>query len=352
MHAKKIFPLVLVVLGVFAVILAGCASQQSSLTGNAARGGQLYDKWWSALGVDEPATDHPLWVTQTTNTRTGANTWRCKECHGWDYKGADGAYGSGSHFTGFVGVMKMDGKDPDDILAILKGSTNPDHDFSSVLDEQALIDLALFLNQGLIDDATIVNADKTPLNGDADAGKTIFALCSTCHGIQGTAINFDNDSEPEYLGTVASGNPWEFIHKARFGQPGVVIMPAGVSMNRQTQEYIDLLTYVHALPTESLVTEGGRLYDNWWKAMGMAEPPPGDQPLWGHTNHQHPQRRRYLALQGMSRLGLQRRGRRLRLWLAPDRFPRNDECQRYVRGGIDGMARRHGESRSRFLSLF
>lgn len=280
MHAKKIFPLVLVVLGVFAVILAGCASQQSSLTGNAARGGQLYDKWWSALGVDEPATDHPLWVTQTTNTRTGADTWRCKECHGWDYKGADGAYGSGSHFTGFVGVMKMDGKDPDDILAILKGSTNPDHDFSSVLDEQALIDLALFLNQGLIDDATIVNADKTPLNGDADAGKTIFALCSTCHGIQGTAINFDNDSEPEYLGTVASGNPWEFIHKARFGQPGVVIMPAGVSMNRQTQEYIDLLTYVHALPTESLVTEGGRLYDNWWKAMGMAEPPPGDQPLW------------------------------------------------------------------------
>src|SRR3990172_1061139 len=84
---------------------------QPELSGDPVRGGLLYDEWWVVIAEDEaeahmaegPATDHPLWKTQTTNTRTGADTWRCKECHGWDYKGVDGAYGSGSHQTGFKG---------------------------------------------------------------------------------------------------------------------------------------------------------------------------------------------------------------------------------------------------------
>lgn len=279
MNGRKIFMVTFLILGGLALILAAC-SAQPSLTGNPARGGQLYDNWRVVLDVDAPAGDQPLWATQTTNTRKGADTWRCKECHGWDYKGKDGAYGSGSHFTGFVGVMEMDGKKPADILETLKGSTNPDHDFSAVLAEQDLTDLALFLSQGLVDDLKIVNDDKTPIKSDAGAGAATFSLCATCHGPQGTAISFSNEAEPEYLGTIAKDNPWEFIHKARFGQPGIGIMPAGVTMNRATQEYADLLAFVQTLPAESPVTEGGRLYDNWWKAIGMEEPPPGDQPLW------------------------------------------------------------------------
>src|SRR3990172_11800171 len=73
------------------------ATPFSDTPANVAKGGQLYDKWWKAAGVAEPTGDHPLWATQTTNTRKGLDTWRCKECHGWDYKGKDGAYGSGSH---------------------------------------------------------------------------------------------------------------------------------------------------------------------------------------------------------------------------------------------------------------
>ena len=72
---------------------------------DATRGGSLYDKWWAVAGVDAPTEDHPRWASQTTNTRSGADTWRCKECHGWDYKGEQGAYGSGSHMTGFPGVF-------------------------------------------------------------------------------------------------------------------------------------------------------------------------------------------------------------------------------------------------------
>ncbi len=276
MNGRKVILLILALAGV-ALILAACSGQ--SAKGDPARGGQLYDKWWEVLGVDAPAGDQPLWKTQTTNTRSGADTWRCKECHGWDYKGKDGAYGSGSHFTGFVGVMNASDKSQKELLGILKGSTNPDHDFSAVMDEQALMDMALFLKQGLEDDATIVNADKTTVKGDKNAGAEIFALCATCHGVQGTGINFGDESEPEYLGTIAGDNPWEFLHKARFGQPGVGIMPIGFNMERTRQDYANLLAFVQTLPTESPVTEGGRLYDKWWAAIG-ADEPTGDHPLW------------------------------------------------------------------------
>ena len=55
--------------------------------------------------TDAPEEDHPLWATQDSNTRSGDDTWRCKECHGWDYKGKAGAYASGKHFTGIKGVL-------------------------------------------------------------------------------------------------------------------------------------------------------------------------------------------------------------------------------------------------------
>jgi thiosulfate dehydrogenase len=96
--------------------------------------------------------DQALWSTQSTNKRSGADTWRCKECHGWDYKGADGAYGSGSHATGFVGVFASKDKPASEIVAALKGSTNPGHDFSAYLDEASLNDLAVFITQALIDE--------------------------------------------------------------------------------------------------------------------------------------------------------------------------------------------------------
>jgi thiosulfate dehydrogenase len=302
MRTKKAAPILLLVFGTLLLILAGCASpeapaappteappeapteapaatQAPALAGNAVRGGLLYDKWWSVLELDKPTDDQPLWSTQTSNTRSGSDTWRCKECHGWDYKGQDGAYSSGSHFTGFPGVIDMAGMEPGEVLAKLQGSTNPDHDFSTVMDEQSLIDLAVFLSGALMDDSGLVNADKSLTSGDEAAGVAHYAVCSACHGTEGTAINFGDESDPEYLGTVAAGNPWEFLHKVRFGQPGVPEMPAGFTVDRPDEYYADLLALVQTMPTASAVTEGGRLYDKWWTAMG-ADEPEGDHPLW------------------------------------------------------------------------
>ena len=102
-------------------------------------------------GADAPSTDQPLWQTQTTNTRSGADTWRCKECHGWDYQGVDGAYGSGSHLTGFPGVLASASLSEADLAAQLTGQANPDHDFSGVLDEDEVAALVAFIREGLLD---------------------------------------------------------------------------------------------------------------------------------------------------------------------------------------------------------
>ena len=258
------------------------------LSGDPVRGGLIYDMWWSVPAAEEgeaesheaegPTTDQPLWKTQTTNTRAGADTWRCKECHGWDYQGVDGAYGSGSHKTGFVGVFSARNRPASELLAILKGSTNPDHDFSKVIDEQGLIDLALFMAQEQIDTADLVNADKTS-KGDAAAGSTRFEdVCINCHGPDGNAINFNNIEEPEFLGHVAKDNPWEFIHKVRFGQPGWP-MPSGIKNQWTLQDIGNVLAYAQTLTTDPALSGGGPLYDMWWEVIGAAAPTT-DQPLW------------------------------------------------------------------------
>jgi thiosulfate dehydrogenase len=254
------------------------ATTAPELAGDMIRGGLLYDVWWDVVGAEAPTADQPLWKTQTTNTRTGPDTWRCKECHGWDYKGADGAYGGGSHQTGFAGIVAAQAKPATEVLAILKGSTNPDHDFSAVLDEQDLIDLALFVVQGQMDTAGWINADKST-TGDAAAGKTKFGeVCQYCHGPQGNAINFDSIEEPEFLGLVAGDNPWEFFHKVRFGQPGWP-MPSGIANEWTDDDVANVLAYTQTLTTEPAVSGGGVLYDAWWHVIG-AEAPATDQPLW------------------------------------------------------------------------
>ena len=247
-----------------------------ALTGDASRGGRLYDKWTEELGVDVPDGDHPLWATQTTNTRKGSDTWRCKECHGWDYKGAEGAYGSGSHKTGFTGVMGLSGKDPNEILAILKASTNPDHDFSVYMDDQALTDLALFMSETLMDYSAYINADKSLVGGDAAEGETFVGeVCMECHGPKGLSLNFGDVNEPEYQGTIALDNPWEFMHKIRYGQPGFAEMPSLVD----DATLASVLAHIATFPTGSPVSEGGVLYDDWISAMDV-DTPATDQPLF------------------------------------------------------------------------
>lgn len=224
------------------------ALAQTPLSTSVATGGRLYDKWWKeGAGVKEPAGDHPLWALQTTNKRKGDTTWRCKECHGWDYRGKDGAYGSGSRHTGFPGVMAAQARSMDQIL---KGLANPKHGFAPLLNDATLTHLANFLKHGLVDLAQVIDLKtKKPVKADELRGKELSDVCAGCHGADGKTLNFGTPDKPEYVGTVAKENPWEFVHKVRFGQPGSdPPMPAGVEMGLTLQDALDILAHAQTLP--------------------------------------------------------------------------------------------------------
>jgi len=218
-----------------------------------AQGGLLYDKWWKVVpGASEPKGDHPLWASQSTNKSTGSATWRCKECHGWDYKGKDGAYGKGRRYTGFPGAWDVaQKKTAAELAAFLGDRANPKHNAFTAFRPADIADLANFLKYGVVDMAKYVDyATKKPIGADAARGKSAFdKLCAGCHGPDGKKLNFADASKPEYVGTLAKDNPQEFLHKTWVGQPGgQPPMPSALVSGWSIEQAVDVLAYAQTLP--------------------------------------------------------------------------------------------------------
>jgi len=218
--------------------------------GDIIRGAQLYDKWFAVLGVDPPAGNMPIWSRQTTNTRSGADTWRCSECHGWDYRGAQGEYKAGSHYTGFPDLwMLVQGLQINDIVSHLKGNLDPAHDFSPYLDDTSLTKLAEFLKIGIIDDTIFINPiSLRVIDPNFSNGQQLYqSTCIKCHGEDGKKIVFRIEGIDEYLGSIANRDPWRFLHRTRFGVAGTD-MPVGVSLGWKPEDGRDILSYAQTLP--------------------------------------------------------------------------------------------------------
>ncbi|MDP1690827.1 MAG: cytochrome c [Burkholderiaceae bacterium] len=191
-----------------------------------AQGGRLYDNWWAACGLAEPQGTHPSYPA--AGKQSGAVTWRCKECHGWDYRGKDGAYAEGAHYTGIGGIAAAAGRSEAGIVATLKDST---HRFDGVMPQALLQRVARFVARGQVDAGAYIDPRTKAVAGRVGAGRRIYAQqCMACHGAAGRALNFSaSPGAPEYVGTVAADNPWEAWHKIRHGQPGAVMNAQRVS---------------------------------------------------------------------------------------------------------------------------
>ena len=241
---------------VFSLGIAGSAwgQQQDSVDPKIlAEGGRLYDKWWAEYNLNKPSTTHPAYPE--AGKKKGSSTWRCKECHGWDYMGAAGAYAKGSHYTGIKGIRDFANKDLDTIVAILKNST---HRYDTVMNNFGLRRIAAFVSLNQIDISDYVNSETRIVKGDAEFGQSIYnEWCKSCHGPDGRDINFKDDQSPEFVGTVAVKNPWEAMHKLRNGHPGAFVrmmmmrkpmphMHDKISFEQQ----LDLLAYLQTLPVK------------------------------------------------------------------------------------------------------
>jgi cytochrome c553 len=255
---KRLYPfmLSLLVLMGFGTGIA-FAREQREPASDTVVGARLYDKWYAALGQPDPEGDMPIWKRQSTNTRSGAETWRCVECHGWDYKGVNGAYASGSHLTGFPGILAAAAEMTEaDIIDHLNGNADPAHDFSSNLDEDAMGQLAVFLKDGLIDDSTYIDSTSLKvINGNPAHGQSLFdATCAECHGENGTLIVFRTEGVDETLGDVANRDPFRFLHRTRFGVAGTE-MPVGYELGWTPADGRDVLMYTQTLTRGKAVEE-------------------------------------------------------------------------------------------------
>lgn len=198
-------------------------------------GGRLYDRWWEVLETEEPKETHPAYPA--AGQQKGSATWRCKECHGWDYKGKDGAYGKGGHASGIKGIAAAAGKDVASIVALLRDRT---HGFSEAqLSARDAGDLALFVSRGQGSVDRHVGPDNKS-RGDAGKGEAYYnTLCAGCHGEDGKKIK-----DGPALGSVAD-NGAEMLHKLMNGQPGEA-MPALRALDGQIAA--DLAAYLTRLP--------------------------------------------------------------------------------------------------------
>jgi thiosulfate dehydrogenase len=185
----------------------------------------------------------------------GPVTWRCKECHGWDYRGEDGLYGSGPHYTGIKGIRRLVGVDPERIEKTIRDET---HAYTpEMLPDGAVRKLALFVSQGQINMDQYIGRGTKEVLGNLDRGALFYqTVCVICHGFDGARITFDAEStalaaheDPKYMGTMANKNPWEVLHKIRNGQPGVGM----VSLRMLSiQDQVDVLAYIQTLPLKKV----------------------------------------------------------------------------------------------------
>jgi len=209
-------------------------AQAQETESSMARGARLYDKFWVENRVAKPTTDHPSYVKDGKYGKE--NSWRCKECHGWDYKGKDGAYAKGSHATGIKGIQGAAGKDPAAIAALLRDKT---HGYTDAhLSAKDVSDLALFVSKGQGNLSRYLDANKA--KGDAAKGAAYYnTLCAGCHGEDGKKVK-----DGPALGSVAD-NGAEMMHKLLNGQPGET-MPALRALDHQVAA--DIAVHLTKLP--------------------------------------------------------------------------------------------------------
>ena len=210
-------------------------------------GALLYDNWMKLTKV-KPEGNHPLYPP--TAKKSGKSTWRCKECHGWDYIGKDGRYSKGSHFTGISGVFNVQSDEPEAIYSSLTDN-NSKHNFSEYLSDSEMWDLVKFLREGQAPIEAAIDSNGQG-KGNIASGKAHYdAQCASCHGNDGNEIDFKSDKDNiQGVGWLANDNPEESIHKIRWGHPGSNMPSIITDKNLSEQDAIDILTYSQSLDSK------------------------------------------------------------------------------------------------------
>jgi mono/diheme cytochrome c family protein len=212
-----------------------------------AAGGRIYDKWWDALGRPEPTKMNPAYPTAINKKVIGSDTWRCKECHAWDYQGSSGIYSKGGHFTGIKGILGAASKPKEELLVIFRDKNHPYT--KDMITDAEMERLAAFINRGLVDMRTFLDfKERKVKSGDIVRGREIFqTTCAACHGFDGRALDWGTDGGHNYVGTEAVEVPDEVYNKISNAHTGVQMINLRAF---SFEDRVSLMAYAATLPLE------------------------------------------------------------------------------------------------------
>lgn len=278
-------------------------TKTSYLAWDFAWGGRLYDQWWSASSlVPLPASPsatavHALWPS--TNPTLGPATFRCANCHGWDYAGVDGALGvtdlsKNPLYTGIKGFISPSSRvplrqSPAEIYDFIHSGQvikADDHAFASNLKEVDIYNLTRFIVMlreealakkapaDFIDATTglVKNANQSYGQQSYSAPFEVGGCTEGCHNTDGRVPSLPGTTT-KYLRDIARKRSQETLHKIRFGLPDLAGKMYGLTDYGyfMPEAATDILGYVQNGLNRNGI-RGGRLYDNWMLEAGKAAP--------------------------------------------------------------------------------
>jgi len=288
-------------------------ARNSHVAWDIGRGGRLYDQWWTASSKDPKpvapvdGSRHPLWPA--ANTTVGPATFRCANCHGWDYAGSAGALGNTDTkanplYSAIKGVISTSASNPShvspveifDFLHSGQVTTSGDHAFAPNLSENDLYDLTRFivtvqaqslakqLPASFVDTATGLAKGVNQTFGQVSYNAlNNLAGCTECHDANGRRVPLDGTTNV-FIREFTRNRGLEALHKIRFGLPDLSTGMYGLA----DFGYVlpgpaaDILGYAQNGVGKNAV-RGGRLYDDWM-AESSITPPTALNPLLDMPN--------------------------------------------------------------------
>lgn len=233
------------------------------------RGGIMFDRFWSTeAGFNQSDTNILLFNSKT-------EFFRCKLCLGWDNLGRFGSYIGRGPTTDRPNVAGMNqysivqNKSPQELFNLMNSTTNRrdiTYDFvaytpsdpndsahkmpnyGEIFTTAQMWDLVKFLKEGAFDISQLYDASYSGIypggsasyfiigkDGNSTSGANYYsANCSSCHGIDGTAILVEGMTVGKFTRT----KPYEVQHKVKYGQLGSSMTGAfGITLSQVKDLY-------------------------------------------------------------------------------------------------------------------
>lgn len=224
-------------------------------------GGQLYDKFWSAeTGFNQADAN-------LATFKSKSDFFRCKQCHGWDLLGTQGAYINRAPKTSRPNVSSVNllqvsaTKTTSELFSLIKNGVNPAirrlptadlstydpgtnnvvgdemPNYGKILTDAQIWDIVKFLKTEAIDVKSLYDFTLTGVyptgsiaysnigkDGNAAAGDAVYTnKCASCHGTDGKQIPVDGSTDL-FVGKFMRTKPNESQHKLKFGQLGTAMV--------------------------------------------------------------------------------------------------------------------------------